>query len=354
MKLEDIGFDPNFADHFNTYASEGYSPARVSLEYKSLYMVFTERGEIPAVPTGKMYFEAETDGLPVVGDWVVARLLDEEPARAVIHAILPRKSKFSRKEAGKRIVEQPIAANIDTVFIVVGLDNNFSTRRIERYLTISWDSGAEPVVLLTKSDLCEDVEDKLAAVQAAAPGVPVHAVSVFENSGIDQLDGYLKSGRTIALLGSSGVGKSTITNYLLGKDIQRVQDVRDMDSKGRHTTTQRQMFVLPSGAMVIDTPGMRELQLWNVDGGLAETFSDIEELARFCQFDDCQHSGEPGCKVQEALVIGELDPARFENYQKMQKELKYLEKKQDASAAFVERQKWKNIHKEAKRLNKNK
>lgn len=354
MKLEDIGFNPTFADHFTQYKEDGFSPARVSLEHRNLYMILTERGEIAAVPTGKMYYDAEEIGLPVVGDWVVVQILDEQPLRAIVHSILPRKSKFSRKEAGKRICEQPIAANIDTVFIVVGLDNDFSIRRIERYLTLAWESGAKPVVLLTKSDLCEVVEEMLADVRSSAPGVPVHAVSVLDGVGLDQLSEYLVCGETVALLGSSGVGKSTIINYLLGVEMQRVQEVRDDDSKGRHTTTQRQMFVISSGALVIDTPGMRELQLWNAEGGLSATFSDIESLARKCQFSDCSHSGESGCKINEALANGDLEPARFENYQKMQRELCYLERKQDGGAAHAEKLKWKKIRKLARKIQKGK
>lgn len=352
MKLSDLGFDSIFKSSFSEYEAEGYSPARISLEHKGHYIVFTEQGEMSAIPTGKMYYEADEKGFPVVGDWVAVRILDEQPPHAMIHAVLPRKSKFSRKEPGSRVVEQAVAANVDTAFIVVGLDHNFRARRIERYLTLAWESGAEPVVLLTKADVCDDVDDKLNAAIASAPGVPVHALSVYENQGLEQLTGYLSQGRTIALLGSSGVGKSTIINHLLGREIQRVQEVRDMDSRGRHTTTSRQMFILPSGALMIDTPGMRELQLWNADEGLGEAFSDIESLAADCRFTDCSHSDEPGCRVREALETGELDPARFESYRKLQKELNYLERKQDMGAAQAERSKWKKIHKQIRHFSK--
>lgn len=353
MILEDLGFDAGFAEHFGAYASEGYRPGRISLEHRNLYVVFTERGEISAFPTGRMYHEAADQGdLPVVGDWVAVRIFDEQPPKAVIHAILPRRSKFSRKQAGTRIAEQPIASNIDTVFVVVGLDGDFSVRRVERYLTLAWESGAEPVVLLTKSDLCPDAEERLAEVEASAPGVPVYALSVIEHRGLGRLPAYLVKGKTVALLGSSGVGKSTIINHLLGREVQRTQEVREDDSRGRHTTTHRQLFVLPSGGLVIDTPGMRELQLWNAAGGLADAFGDIEALAEGCRFADCGHDNEPGCRVREALSTGELNEGRFESYRKLQKELNYLERKQDVEAAQIEREKWKKIHKQIRHLGK--
>lgn len=354
MTLANLGFDASFADAFEPYASAGYAPGRISLEHKNLYAALTEYGEIPAFPAGRMYHAAASqEELPVVGDWAALQVLDEQSPKAVIHGILPRKSKFSRKQAGKRIAEQPIAANIDTVFVVIGLDGNFSLRRVERYLTLTWGSGAAPVVLLTKSDLCSDVEARVAEVMASASGAAVHALSVVDGSGLESLTAYLASGKTVALLGSSGVGKSTIINHLLGADVQHTQEVRDMDSKGRHTTTHRQMFVLPSGGMVIDTPGMRELQLWDADEGLSGAFVDVEALAQQCRFGDCRHESEPGCRVREALECGQLDVARFENYLKMQKELRFLERKQDQGNARIEREKWKAIHKQIKQLYKN-
>ena len=313
-------------------------------------MVLTEFGEMPGIPSGKLYYEASQ--MPVVGDWVVAQILDEQPKKAILHAVLPRKSKFSRKEAGKRTSEQAIAANVDTLFLVIGLDGNFSLRRIERYLTLAWESGAQPVVLLTKADVCDDLDQRLAEVHGSAPGVQVHAVSVYTGSGLDQLDQYLTEGTTIALIGSSGVGKSTLTNHLLGQTVQKVRDVREMDSKGRHTTTHRQMFILPSGALLIDTPGMRELQLWCGDESIGGAFPDIDELARDCRFSDCRHTDEPGCRVRQALEEGTLDSARFDNYCRMLREVQYLERRQESSAAVVERQKWKKIHKQIKDLYK--
>ncbi|MCE5314221.1 MAG: ribosome small subunit-dependent GTPase A [Armatimonadota bacterium] len=353
MSLVELGYTSDFARGFNQIADDSLSPCRVSLEQRGLYAVLTDQGEMPAVPTGKLLYGSDDRAdLPVVGDWVAAQILDEQPPRAIIHCVLPRKSMFSRKEAGKRVSRQPIASNIDTVFIVMSLDNDFSPARAERYLALAWESGAEPVVLLTKCDQCSDVDASIDIIRASAPGVPVHAVSVVAGQGLSVMSDYLKEGITVALLGSSGVGKSTLVNYLLGSDLQRVREVREVDSKGRHTTTHRQLFVLPGGGLVIDTPGMREIQLWNVDNGLAEAFVDIEVLARQCRFGDCSHNDEPGCMVRAALNDGSLDHRRFDNYMKMQAELHFLERKQDAGLARVEREKWKNIHKQIRKMDK--
>jgi ribosome biogenesis GTPase len=337
LLLEDLGWNPRFAAYFEPYSEQGMSPARVTFEGRSAYKVMCESGQVSAVPAGKLLHASDGRGdLPVVGDWVAAQVLDESPRRAVIHAVLPRQSVFARKEAGDRVRQQPVAANIDTVFITMGLDGDFSLRRIERYLTLAWESSALPVVLLTKADLCAEVEASVAAVEGIAPGVRVHAVSTFKKTGLDQLDEYLLPGRTVAFLGSSGVGKSTIINHLLGSDTQQVREVREDDSMGRHTTTSRQIFATPSGALVVDTPGMRELQLWNASGGLGAAFSDIEEIALDCRYRDCRHEGEPGCAVQAAIESGLLDLSRMENYRKMLRELHHLEVKQSQSAEQVE------------------
>lgn len=336
MKLETWGWDAHYAAHFEHYQEEGFSAGRVIAEHKNSYLVCTEQGEMPARLTGKMLYDALARAdLPVVGDWVVLRILDGSDPQAVVHAVLPRKSKLSRKEAGRRTDEQPVAANVDTVFLMTGLDGNYNVRRIERALTLAREGGAAPVILLSKADLCPDYDERLAAVAAITAGAPVHAISVPQQHGLETLAAYLLPGRTLALLGSSGVGKSTLTNYLLGRDAQQVQEVRRFQEKGKHTTTHREIFTLPSGALLIDTPGMRELQLWGEGEGLTETFADIEELARQCRFSDCRHKQEPGCRVREALRHGELDPGRYENYQKMQQELNNLAFRQEQSLAFT-------------------
>lgn len=353
MTLELLGWTPRFAALFDEHARQGLVAARVCSEHKNSFTVATEHAEIAAVLTGKMHYDADSRAdLPVVGDWVAVNVLDEQPPRAVIRAILPRSSKFARKEAGERVAEQSIAANIDTVFVVVGLDADYSLRRIERYVALALDGRVEPVVLLSKADICEEAETRLSDVRKALPSVDVHAVSVPEMIGLDALSAHLTPGRTIALLGSSGVGKSTLVNYLLGGDVQKINEVRLSDAKGRHTTTSRQLFVLPTGALMIDTPGMRELQLWGTSGGLSAAFPEIGALAVDCRFADCTHVSEPGCAVMRAVESGELDEGRFANYRKMQLELNHLETKVSEGAARAERKKWKVIHKEAKRIYK--
>jgi len=354
LTLEALGWNDHWAGCFAPYRAEGYDAGRISLEQKQLYAVWTARhGEIPAVLTGKYYYEAEERGdLPAVGDWAIIRIHEETAPKATIHGLLPRRSKFSRQAAGARGGEQLLAANVDTVLLVMGLDGNYNLRRIERYVAVAWESGAEPVVLLTKADLCDEVEERVREVGNSAPGVPVHALSVQAGQGLEELEPYLAPGRTLALLGSSGVGKSTLLNHLLGEDAQRVQEVRGMDDHGRHTTTHRELFLLPGGAWIIDTPGMRELQLWHADEGLAGAFPEIDALARQCRYDDCQHRQEPGCRVRAALEDGALDPARYENYRKMERELHYQASREDARLREERDRRWKQIGKFQKELKK--
>jgi ribosome biogenesis GTPase len=359
MNLDAFGWNSFFEDYFEEYYSFGYIPARICSEQKNCYQVYTDQGEFLAEVSGKLLYTALSRcDLPVVGDWAA---LQVQPGggSAIIHAILPRKSSFSRKAAGggKRraggvVEEQPIASNVDTVFIVSGLDRDFNLRRIERYLTLAYNSGATPVIVLNKADLCDDIDEYLFEVESIAFGVPVHSLSATDGQGIDALKDYVKPGKTIALLGSSGVGKSTIINSLLGYKRQKVNTISDHVNKGQHTTTSRELILLPGGGLIMDNPGMRELQLWGSEDDLKGTFEDIEELALSCRFTDCQHENEPGCAVRRAIQRGQLDRDRLQSYRKLKKELEYVEDRQHHSANYIERKKWKHIHKQIASIKK--
>lgn len=343
MDLTSLGWDNHFAEHFRPYEEQGFLAGRVASEYKHVYRLYTERGELLAAVSGRFRHQVgERREYPAVGDWVAVSARWEE-RRATIHGVLPRKSRFSRQAAGVVTGEQVVAANVDTVFLVSALDKDFNPRRIERYLTLAWESGASPVILLNKADRCQQVERRVEEVEATAFGVPVHATSSATGQGMEALTPYLTAGRTVALLGSSGVGKSTLVNRLLGREVQRVNEVREDDSRGRHTTSYREMFFLPRGGLIIDTPGMRELQLWDAREGFQEAFADIERLAARCRFSDCRHQHEPGCAVKDALEAGTLDPARFESYEKLQKELAFQKRREDIREQLAEKEKWKKI-----------
>lgn len=341
-QLVEFGWSEHYAQYFT--AADDHLPARVIAEHRESFRVQTEDGERPARISGKMRHEAVArDELPAVGDWVAVQSSAGE-GDVVIHRVLPRKSKFSRKAAGQRTEEQIVAANVDTVWIVSALDRDFNLRRIERYLTLAWESGANPVVVLTKSDLCDDVAGRREEVEAIAIGMPVHTTSSFTLAGLGELQCYFKNHATIALLGSSGVGKSSLINALAGTALQAIAEVRG-DGKGRHTTIHRQLLRLPEGGLIIDTPGMRELQLWDSESGLSNTFSDVDELAANCRFTDCRHAGEPGCAVQQAVDEGQMPPERLQSYQKLQRELAHLERKQDVRAQHEAKRRHKMIHK---------
>jgi ribosome biogenesis GTPase / thiamine phosphate phosphatase len=352
LNLNVIGMNRRIESEFASYKQQGYTLGRVALEHKRMYRIWTENGEPLCEVSGKFAFMANgREDYPAVGDWVV---LQERPNenKGTIHAVLPRSSKFSRKSAGLATEEQIVAANVDAIFLVNSLNEDLNLRRMERYLLLTWESGANPVIILSKADLCEDIERKIAEVESVALGVPVIAISAIEKSGIENLQKYLQPGKTVALLGSSGVGKSTITNILLGVDKQTVQEIRSDDDKGKHTTTHREMILLPNGAILIDTPGMRELQLWEGSEGISESFADIESLTEICRFRDCKHEEEPGCAVQKAIENGKLPDERLTSYKKLLKELAYLERKVDKKAQSEEKKHWKNITKQIKQKSK--
>lgn len=341
--LEALGWDKFFERDFQPYASNGYAAGRVASEYKHLYCVYSESGKVLGETAGRLRHEALDRGdLPVVGDWVVIRPCPESD-KVTIHAVLPRKSKFIRKIAGVRTEPQIVASNIDTVFLITSLNDDFNPRRVERYLIVAWESGARPIIILSKADLCDETEERIREIRAVAGDVPVHAVSVLRREGLDELARYLKRGQTVVLLGSSGVGKSTLINHLLGREYLRVQEIREHDGRGRHTTTHRELIVLPHGGLVLDTPGMRELQLWDGEGGLHIAFADIETIASSCYFSDCRHQDEPRCAIREALADGVINTARYQSYEKLQKELTYLARKQDMRSAIAEKNRWKKL-----------
>ncbi|MBS1810671.1 MAG: ribosome small subunit-dependent GTPase A [Acidobacteria bacterium] len=355
--LVKFGWNEHFAQHFQPFIEKEYLAGRVSFQNQHLYRVYTEQGELLAEVAGKVRYEAESsEDLPAVGDWVVLRFRPHED-KARIQAVLPRRSKFARKTVGTKTEAQIVGANIDTIFLVTSLNQDFNPRRLERYLTTIWDSGARPVIVLNKSDLCHDetaISTHITEVQGVAFSASVHAISAKAAHGLDALQQYCVEGQTIALIGTSGVGKSTIINKLLGFERQQVKEVREHDDRGQHTTRHRELVLLPNGGLVLDTPGMRELQLWDVEAGIEATFDDIEAIAANCFFGDCKHQSEPRCAVLAAVQSGTLDASRFENYTKMQKELRHLALRQDDFARRQEQKKWKKLCKVAQERSRSK
>lgn len=346
--LKRYGWDAHFESGFVSLWKEGLEPGRVLQESRQRFGVYTAHGELWAEVSGKFRFKVVAhENFPAVGDWVALRPLPAEN-RAIIETVLPRKSQFVRKVAGKQTEAQVVGTNMDWVFVMMSLNQDFSVRRLERYLVLAWGSGASPVVILSKSDLCEDKEAAVVRIRGEAVGVPVHAISALTGEGLDELWPYLTTGKTIALLGSSGVGKSTLVNQFLEWPSLKTQPIRAHDDCGRHTTTTRQLLLLPGGAMVLDTPGMRELQLWDAEDGVQMAFEEIEVWASRCRFRDCAHQHEPGCAVREAIAAGTLDEKRFQSYEKLKREMKHLVLKQNGLAERLERQRWKKFSRFAK------
>jgi len=320
-------------------------PARVIADHGHKVKVISCLGEcIAARPKHEQLLEQEI----AVGDWVAIRLMNQN-SEAMIEAVLPRKTKFSRAAAGVEVKEQIVASNIDVVFLVQSLNNNFNLRRLERYLISAWESGALPVVVLTKSDLCDTPETYIQQVEALATGVDVHAVSNITGEGIDAIKKYIKPGKTIALLGSSGVGKSALTNSLMGEYVAKTSDIREKDARGRHTTTHRELIQLKDGGLIIDTPGMRTLYLWEAEEGMSQMYGEIEQLIQNCRFSNCKHINEPGCAVQQAIRKQIITKERWESWIKLQKELRMMESKIRRKERIVEKH---TIQQSSKHMNK--
>lgn len=350
--LDAIGWDDNWKKQFDPFAQEGLHPARVICQHRDAYDLWAETGEMRADVAGRFRHDHTSRAdWPAVGDWVAVMPRPAEQA-ATIHAVLPRRSRFSRKAAGEETVEQVVAVNVDVVFIVSGLDGDFNVRRLERYLTLAWESGVRPVIVLNKADVCPDAATRVATAEGVAFGNPVIVTSAATGGGLEELRAKLGPGLTGVFMGSSCVGKSSLVNALLGKTRQSVQTVREDDSRGRHTTTSRQLVLLPCGGMVVDTPGMRELQLWVDEEGVERAFADVSMLASQCRFADCTHQSEPGCAVQAAVASGLLKPERLSSYHKLQREARYVALRQTQSARIIEKTRWKQIAQEQRRMKK--
>jgi ribosome biogenesis GTPase / thiamine phosphate phosphatase len=350
--IHSYGWSDALQRDFEAHAAHGLIPGRITEQHRGSYVIVTDLGELTGQVSGRLAHEAGSGGFPAVGDWVALAARPGERA-ATIHAVLPRRTVFVRKAADSVATEQVVAANVDVALLVASLNSDFNARRLERYLATAWQSGAAPVVVLTKADLAEEAEAHVAEAEAVAFGAPVIAVSAVTGEGMAALAARLKPGETAVLVGSSGVGKSSLVNALAGADLMTVQAIRERDERGQHTTTHRELIRLPPGslspgALILDTPGMRELGLIDADEGVSTTFEDVEALAGACRFGDCGHTNEPGCAVRAALDAGSLDPGRWKSFRKLQRELEHQARQADPVAREAHRRKWVTIHKAAK------
>jgi ribosome biogenesis GTPase / thiamine phosphate phosphatase len=336
LLIEQYGWSDTLERTFAPHSRAGHVPGRVVAQHRDGYLVAANQGEVRAKASGRLLHEAGAAGHPAVGDWVaLSPNLDD--GAATIHALMPRRTAFVRRAAHSLSTVQVIAANIDVAFVVTSMNADLNPRRIERYLAAAWQSGARPAVVLTKSDLCADPDGQAAEIAALAAGCPVLVVSARQGFGLDALAAQVGRGETCVLIGSSGVGKSTLVNTLLGQDRMATHAVREADDQGRHTTSHRELILLPGGQLILDTPGMREVGLIDADEGVSVVFDDIERLAQECRFNDCSHDNEPGCAVRGALQTGALDPARWAHFQKLGHELAAVEEKAKRAAKEVER-----------------